>query len=605
VRRGGVPLLDAEPQLPNVHDTSLINASITLIAIAYAYAVAAAVRLCVRTRARSLLWFIGAMAGLAGAYVLFAANEFSLEHVNRGVTWTCAFLGVTIGSWFLLRFACALAGVGTRRVRIVGDVLAIASIALQLVVPGRVAIGYVDPTTPQAIVHASISAATIYAVLAGATVLWRASRRMPGIVRSRYRLLAIAVLVLYVVQLASGIRAFPDVLVVALVQLVAILMLVVAAVPPRWLRDAWQAPLLRGVLRELADVAALTDGLTIRTQVLPRIAQVASARRVVMRDLYTGELLGAFGEPDGDDDGEPSRRLRVPASSIELEVFGTPHDPFFGREDEDLVQTLGVHLAVALGRSRIIELERDAAAAVASANAALQQANHDLRDLAELRDSFVAIASHELRTPITTITGFTSTLLDRWDSLDDEERRRYLEFVDRDASRLGGLVEDLLLLSSVESPDFRIAREQVDVGELLELVAHDTGLEDRLELRIADGPLRVVADARHLRQVLSNLVANSRRHGAEPIAVHAQAAPGTRVRIEVRDAGPGVPEQLRERIFERFARGETAHGTPGSGLGLFIVRRLVELQGGRVWYDDGIGGGACFVVELEAAAAVS
>jgi signal transduction histidine kinase len=582
-----------------VHATSLINASIVLIAIAYGYATLAAALVIGRTRTRSLWWFVGAMAGLALAYVLFASQDYSLEHTNRGVVWTSAFLGLTVGFWFLLRFACALAGPGVRVVRIVGDMLAIISIVLQVAIPGRVAIGYVEPTAPQALVHTSISGSSIYSVLVGAVVLWRAGHRMPGVVRSRYRMLAVAIPVLYAAQLLGGDRSFPGVLVVALLQLFAIGLLVVAAVPPRWLRDVWQAPLLRDVLGELADVAALTDGVTIRGQLLPTIAHVAAARRVVMRDLYSGELLGAFGDQQAEADPEPSRRLRVPASSMELEVFGTPHDPFFGPADEELVRTLGGHLAVALGRSRIIELEREAAAAVTNANAALQRANEDLRELAELRDSFVAIASHELRTPITTIMGFTTTLLDRWETFDDDERRRYLELVDRDASRLGALVEDLLLLSSVESPDFRIVREPVEVGSLLALVARDTGLDDRLDVRVDDGPLEAFADPRHLRQVLSNLVGNARTHGAEPISIRARRANG-RLRIEVCDAGPGVPAELHERMFERFTRAATASGTPGTGLGLFIVRRLVELQGGRVWYVDVAGTGACFVVELPA-----
>jgi signal transduction histidine kinase len=185
-----------------------------------------------------------------------------------------------------------------------------------------------------------------------------------------------------------------------------------------------------------------------------------------------------------------------------------------------------------------------------------------------------------------------------WDELDEDRRRTYLEMVDRDARRLGQLVEDLLLLSSVESPDFRVEREEVELLEKLEHVVEDVGAKPGLVDIDVEPGLAVVADPRHLRQIVGNLLSNAIKYGAPPLVLRARRVGGM-VRIEMRDEGDGVPPELREHVFDRFAR---APGTSvgGTGLGLFIVRRLAEVQGGRAWYEPVEPTGACFVVELAA-----
>jgi signal transduction histidine kinase len=545
--------------------------------------------------ARSMRWLAGAMLGYAVAHVIFSVETFRLDRANEAWYWTVAFTALTLAPLCLLHFAGELCG-GRRRVLRVADVLAVITMVLQVIEPGRVAIGYVEPTPAQAVVHLSLGIMTLYAFVAASWMLWRTGRDMPGTVRSRYRMIAAALPFLYVAQSLAGVREFPLVVVVSLLLWAAIAIVTVAAMPPRLLRDAWQAPRLRRVLRDLAEVSALTEETTIQAQLLPRIAEVSCAQRIVLRDVYTGEELDEWGRDGTDVADAPTQRIRVPASSIELELVGTPHDPFFARDDLALARDLGTHLDVALDRSRIIGMERAAAGALTNANAALQTANRDLLELAELRDNFVAIASHELRTPITTIMGFTSTMLDMWETLDDDRRRSYLEMVDRDARRLGQLVEDLLLLSSVESPDFRVEREVLDVRERLERAVEDSGVSDGLVELDVEAGLAVDADPRHLRQIVGNLVSNAVKYGAPPLRLRARRA-GSKVRIEMRDEGDGVPAELREHVFDRFARAPgTAVG--GTGLGLFIVRRLAEVQGGRAWYEDVEPSGACFVVEL-------
>jgi signal transduction histidine kinase len=579
-------------------EKQLIFSVVLVTACMYAIAAARAFIAWRRDGAVSMRWLAASMLSYAAAHVIFSWGDWRTTEVNEAWYWTVAFLGLTVAPWCVLRFAAELCGVRTWVLR-VADVLTVITLASQVVEPGRISVGYIEPTPAQAVVHASLAIQTLFAITAASVLLWRASVRQPGFVRSRYLMLAAAIPILYVAQSLSGIRDFPAVLVITALLWGAILLLVCAALPPRVLRNAWQAPQLRQILRELADVSALTEETTIRTQLLPRISEVACAQRTVLRDVYTGEELAVWGRAAEEVVGAPVQRVRVPASSVELVLFGTPHDPFFARDDLELARDLATHLDVALGRSRIIGLERAAAGALTNANVALQNANRDLRELADLRDNFVAIASHELRTPITTIMGFTSTMLDLWDTLDEERRRTYLEMVDRDARRLGQLVEDLLLLSSVESPDFRVERERVEVRSGLEHVLEDVGVSTELVTIEVEDDLAVDADPRHLRQIFGNLLSNAIKYGAPPLLLHAWKE-GDAVRIEMRDAGPGIPGELREQVFERFARapGSTVGGT---GLGLFIVRRLAEIQGGRAWYEDAQPHGARFVVELAAA----
>ncbi len=581
---------------------NIVNLSLVIIAATYVYAAVVTSRAWLSGRARSLRWVTLAMAVYALDYLVFRVADFSTDMVHREPTWVAVFIGLTIPQWALLHFAFELTDAGPR-LRRVSDAAFVVTLVVQLIFPARIAVGsYPDPPTSAIFAHAVIAIFVAYATGLGAVLLWRKGRRMPTLVRNRYRMLAIAVVVMWVAMLLGGVREYPLLLVFAALLVAATFLIVAAAIPPRWLRDAWQAPLLRRVLRELADVSTMTDQEAVRARLLPTIARAASAQRAVMHDVESGRTLESYGSSHG----TRSQRVLLPGGSIELELIGTPHDPFFGNEQRQLVQDLGLHLQAALDRCGLIEREREAASTMSAANLRLRTANAELSELAELRDGFVAIASHELRTPITTIMGFTSTLLDLWGQIDDPERLRYLELVDRDARRLGQLVGDLLLLSSVESADFRVARNRIVLRDLLEQVLADLGRDGRhVELRV-DDRFAVNADPRHLRQVFVNLLANAARHGKPPVLVRARAIGefDDKVQVEVIDHGAGVPEEFRERLFGRFARAESSDAIPGHGLGLFIVRRLVEVQGGRVWLEPRDGYGACFMVELPAAAPV-
>jgi signal transduction histidine kinase len=227
----------------------------------------------------------------------------------------------------------------------------------------------------------------------------------------------------------------------------------------------------------------------------------------------------------------------------------------------------------------------------------LRRANADLQDLDRLKSEFVAVASHELRTPLTSVLGFTSTLRLRWNELTDGERRDYLDIVEDQARRLGGLVGELLDLSRIDAGQIRVRPEAVELRPLAERLGSGFGADVRVS---CPENLVVHADPRHVEQILVNYLANALRYGAEPVEVRAEPINGA-VEVRVHDRGPGVAPDFVSRLFEKFTQSENGELHDGTGLGLAIVRGLAEANGGAAWYENSRPG-ATFAVRLPAGA---
>ncbi len=202
----------------------------------------------------------------------------------------------------------------------------------------------------------------------------------------------------------------------------------------------------------------------------------------------------------------------------------------------------------------------------------------ELRRVDELRDEFVAAASHELRTPASIVLGFASTLVERWDSIADEDRRRFVGEIDEAATRLALLVEDVLQVTQIESGAAYCEAEAFDVVDELRSITRSWPGTIPIRLAGADRAW-ALGDARRTRQVVTNLLANVDRHapGATAIDIAASIV-DDHVEVVVADDGPGIPAIERERVFGRFVRLD--RNVVGTGLGLYISRRLVEAQGG-------------------------
>jgi two-component system sensor histidine kinase MprB len=240
----------------------------------------------------------------------------------------------------------------------------------------------------------------------------------------------------------------------------------------------------------------------------------------------------------------------------------------------------------------------------------LQRSRTELdRSIADQRN-LVADASHELRTPVTSLRTNAEVLLEDDGALSVAERRSILGDVRDQAEDLGLLVSDLIELARGDAPD-RGADEPVALDAL---VADCVGRasRDHRGVRFADELEHVVVAGRpdRLARAVQNLVNNAALHGAGGDGVvdvrvastagsHAGAAPAEAL-VSVADHGPGVPEADRARIFDRFRRGDTARGRHGSGLGLAIVRQVAAAHGGAVSVEETPGGGATFVLRLPA-----
>jgi two-component system, OmpR family, sensor kinase len=206
--------------------------------------------------------------------------------------------------------------------------------------------------------------------------------------------------------------------------------------------------------------------------------------------------------------------------------------------------------------------------------------------------SFISDAGHELRTPITIIRGHLDVMGD-----DPDERRETLDLVRDELDRMSRLVNDLLLLAKATRPDF-LQPETVDLDDLTrELFAKASALAQRDWRLSAVGNGRIVADRQRVTQAVMNLSQNAVTHtlAGDAVELGSELRNG-RVRLWVKDTGPGVPRHEQARIFERFVRLDRAPAGEGAGLGLAITRAVAEAHGGRVELDSRPGAGARFTV---------
>jgi two-component system, OmpR family, phosphate regulon sensor histidine kinase PhoR len=224
---------------------------------------------------------------------------------------------------------------------------------------------------------------------------------------------------------------------------------------------------------------------------------------------------------------------------------------------------------------------------------------HDMtqvRRLEVIRRDFVANVSHELKTPLTSISGYAETLLA--DTPDADTTRRFLETILTNARRMQRLVDDQLDLSKIESGRWRPAPQEVKTEAALreswEAVTRPSPADHEFSTEIGRGAESVYADPDALRQVLGNLFDNSRRYTSPGGHVRAAArVENGGVTVSVSDTGAGIPGEHLPRIFERFYRADVSRSRAGggTGLGLAIVKHTVEAHGGRVWAESALGQG--------------
>ena len=225
-------------------------------------------------------------------------------------------------------------------------------------------------------------------------------------------------------------------------------------------------------------------------------------------------------------------------------------------------------------RAKTLELEREAAT--------------------KSRAEFFALASHELRSPVTSILGFSATLVNLWKDLTEEEKLDSASRIQRQAQRLRELVDDLLTLALIDEGHLTAALERVNLSTILQDAVSQSQFEGELTIE-CDPHLQVNADPRYVSQIVGNYLSNAERYGSDPVLIAATPS-DEMVEIRVIDSGRGVPAEFVAHLFERFSRGDdqTFPGGKSIGLGLSIVRELARAQGGEAWHENGSLGGACF-----------
>lgn len=224
-----------------------------------------------------------------------------------------------------------------------------------------------------------------------------------------------------------------------------------------------------------------------------------------------------------------------------------------------------------------------------------ERANRELRHADELKDHLLTVTSHELRTPLTAIHGFAQLLATRYDALREKDRRDAIKAIERQTTRLGRLISDLLTLSELRAGALRPKVDDVRLTEVItKLVSGFPDTNIQVGSRIV-----VRADAERLLDVLLRLVDNAFRHGRPPVIMHAAEESGFAV-LYVEDHGDGVPAHFVPQLFETFTQADTGlrRRTSGAGIGLALVAELVTAMQGDVWYTTAASGGARVCLRL-------
>jgi len=459
----------------------------------------------------------------------------------------------------------------------------------------------------------------------------RESRRTRGITRRRMAavsigaglfIAAVVLLLLAALFTAPGLGIVGQVL-----ALTAVTAFYFGFIPPTWMRRAWREPDLRGFLERSIHLASVPDDRAAILELQGAAANafgasgaavgIANADGTVLRYVDAEEWVefpadafiagwafqqqrrvvaieAATTDPDNADTYAASNAQTVISAPITtddrrigvLSIFAE-RAPVFIEDDLWLLELLADQTAVLLEARTL------------TAHASELRAREDA---AQLKEEFLSAAAHDLRTPLTVVLG-QAELMERRLARDPDapvDPAGVARMV-REARRLRDLVNELLDAQRLEQGQILTDRVPDDLCAIVEVVRARHGERGiTLPLTRPDEPLVGLVDRPRMEQVLENLIENAMKYGDQPPRLEIGAT-GDEARIAVIDRGLGIPEEERDRIFERFFRASNVKSVTdtGLGLGLHICRRIVAEHGGRIWHEPTPGGGSTFVVALQ------
>lgn len=414
--------------------------------------------------------------------------------------------------------------------------------------------------------------------------LWRASRQEATVARRRMQLLAFAAFAV-VAALFVGV-AVPDdddpgALVGALLATLSAVAFLLGFSPPPALRFAWRRPEQVRVQDAIGQLMSASSERDVVDRVLPPMREIVGAEGIVLEN-ECGERLGSHGEL-----GDPAEATVFEYPFGRFRVWTSRFAPYFGDEERKLLRSIGALTGLALDRARLFAQER--------------QARESLERADELKSQFVALAAHELRSPVGAIYGISETIAERGRELAPERLEELQTTLTVQIRRLRELVEQLLDLSRLDAEAVVINPQRLRVREWLERILDAVVPIESASIVIeADELLEAEVDADALERMVTNLVVNACRYGEPPVVVRAEQEAGE-LHVTVEDSGPGVPADFVPLLFDRFARAPTVSSVAGTGLGLAIARAYAQAHRGDLRYRPAAPRGAAFEITLPAA----
>lgn len=428
--------------------------------------------------------------------------------------------------------------------------------------------------------------------------LWRGGSKQAAVARQRMRLLSVgAVGIVIAIAIAATVpddNATGD-SITAVILILSALAFYAGYIPPRALRTAWQAGTQDSIRAATIALMETDQQRDLSTTFLPHVAGLvgASAAAMIRGDgtiigtwqvttqqvNVARSLTGAFGDTN-------VVAVEVPFGQILL--WTSPYTPFFGSDELNAIRSMGAIIELALERYESLSQQRTLTERLIKVN--------------ELKNEFVAVVAHDLRSPMSVIAGFAHTLDDQWELMPEPRKREILRIIASSTESLALLVEDVLQVARIESGEMRYDKQPFDIVELIERVARDMRAlqQHEIEVDIEAGIPKALGDQDRYWQVLSNLVNNAMKFSPpqHPVVIHARNDPRTEmIEVSVEDRGIGISPKDQPTLFDKFVRitpADQAERVKGTGLGLYICKTIVEAHGGKLTVTSTPGQGSTF-----------